>query len=40
MQQPIADVFTWPADDPQLIGSRCEELWGGHVPGAIPVSAL
>jgi uncharacterized protein len=24
MQQPIADVFTWPADDPQLIGSRCE----------------
>jgi uncharacterized protein len=24
MQQPIADVFTWPSDDPQLIGSRCE----------------
>jgi len=24
MQQPIADVFTWPADEPQLIGSQCE----------------
>jgi uncharacterized OB-fold protein len=24
MQKPVADVFTWPADDPQLIGSRCE----------------
>ena len=39
MQQPIADVFTWPADDPQLLGSRCEAA-GGHVPGAIPVSSL
>jgi uncharacterized OB-fold protein len=24
MPKPIADVFTWPADEPQLIGSRCE----------------
>jgi uncharacterized OB-fold protein len=23
MQKPIADVFTWPADEPRLIGSRC-----------------
>jgi uncharacterized protein len=23
MQQPIAEVFTWPSDDPQLIGSQC-----------------
>jgi hypothetical protein len=22
MQKPLADVFTWPADEPQLIGSR------------------
>jgi uncharacterized OB-fold protein len=25
MQKPIADVFTWPADEPQLIGSRCAD---------------
>jgi uncharacterized OB-fold protein len=25
MQKPIADVFTWPSDEPQLIGSRCTE---------------
>ena len=25
MQKPIADVFTWPSDDPQLIGSRCDD---------------
>lgn len=25
MQKPIAEVFTWPSDEPQLIGSRCEE---------------
>ena len=25
MQRPIADVFTWPADEPQLIGSRCDD---------------
>jgi len=24
MQKPIADVFTWPAEDPQLLGGRCE----------------
>ncbi len=23
MQTPIAPVFTWPSDDPRLIGSRC-----------------
>ncbi len=23
MQKPIADVFTWPATSPQLIGGRC-----------------
>jgi uncharacterized OB-fold protein len=23
MQKPIADIFTWPDDQPQLIGSRC-----------------
>lgn len=23
MDKPIADVFTWPSDDPSLIGSRC-----------------
>ena len=25
MQKPIAEVFTWPSDEPQLIGSRCDE---------------
>lgn len=24
MQKPIADIFTWPADDPQLIGGKCK----------------
>jgi uncharacterized protein len=24
MQRPIADVFTWPADNPQLLGGQCE----------------
>jgi len=23
MQKPLAEVFTWPADEPHLIGSRC-----------------
>ena len=23
MQKPIADVFTWPAEEPKLIGARC-----------------
>jgi uncharacterized OB-fold protein len=25
MQKALADVFTWPAEDPQLIGGRCDE---------------
>jgi uncharacterized OB-fold protein len=25
MQKAIADVFTWPSEAPQLIGSRCDE---------------
>src|SRR5215470_4711375 len=25
MQKAIADVFTWPADEPALIGSRCDD---------------
>jgi uncharacterized OB-fold protein len=24
MQKPIANVFTWPADDPQLLGGKCD----------------
>ena len=24
MQRPIADIFTWPSEDPRLIGSRCD----------------
>lgn len=24
MQKPLADIFTWPADEPQLVGSRCD----------------
>jgi uncharacterized protein len=24
MQKPIANVFTWPSRDPQLLGSRCK----------------
>jgi uncharacterized OB-fold protein len=24
MQKPLAEVFTWPSDEPQLIGSRCD----------------
>ncbi len=24
MQKPIANVFTWPADEPQLLGGQCE----------------
>ena len=24
MQNPIANVFTWPADDPQLLGGQCK----------------
>jgi uncharacterized OB-fold protein len=25
MQKPIAEVFTWPSEEPQLLGSRCDE---------------
>jgi uncharacterized OB-fold protein len=25
MQRPIADVFTWPAEEPHLVGSRCDD---------------
>jgi uncharacterized protein len=25
MQKPIANVFTWPADDPELVGGRCTD---------------
>jgi uncharacterized OB-fold protein len=25
MQKPIANVFTWPADDPQLLGGECRD---------------
>jgi uncharacterized OB-fold protein len=25
MQKPIANVFTWPADDPQLLGGQCKD---------------
>jgi len=32
MQKPIADVFTWPADAPQLIGSRCDTCGAATFP--------
>jgi uncharacterized protein len=32
MQKPLADVFTWPADEPQLIGSRCERCGAATFP--------
>ena len=32
MQKPIADVFTWPSDEPQLIGSRCRECQAATFP--------
>ena len=25
MQKPIANVFTWPSDDPQLLGGQCKD---------------
>jgi uncharacterized protein len=25
MQKPIANVFTWPADDPELLGGECKD---------------
>lgn len=32
MQKPIADVFTWPDDDPKLIGSRCGDCGATTFP--------
>ena len=32
MQKPLADVFTWPADEPRLIGSRCERCGAATFP--------
>ena len=32
MQKPIADVFTWPDDDPSLIGSRCDDCAAATFP--------
>jgi uncharacterized OB-fold protein len=25
MQKPIAEIFTWPSENPQLIGTRCDD---------------
>ena len=32
MQKPIADVFTWPDEDPKLIGSRCDDCGATTFP--------
>jgi uncharacterized OB-fold protein len=32
VQKAIADVFTWPAEEPQLIGSRCDECAAATFP--------
>jgi uncharacterized OB-fold protein len=32
VQRPIADVFTWPDDDPKLIGSTCDECGATTFP--------
>lgn len=32
MQKPIADVFTWPSDEPSLIGSRCDDCGAATFP--------
>ena len=32
MQKPIADIFTWPDDNPQLIGSRCNQCGAATFP--------
>ena len=32
MQKPIADVFTWPDEQPQLIGSQCTECGATTFP--------
>ncbi len=25
MQKPIAEIFTWPSENPQLIGTKCDD---------------
>jgi uncharacterized protein len=32
MQKPLADVFTWPAEEPRLIGSRCDDCGAATFP--------
>ncbi len=32
MQKPIAEVFTWPAEQPALVGSRCGECGATTFP--------
>jgi uncharacterized OB-fold protein len=32
MQKPLADVFSWPDDNPQLIGSRCDDCGAATFP--------
>src|SRR5262245_21483772 len=32
MQKPIADIFTWPSDQPELIGSRCDDCGATTFP--------
>src|SRR5262245_13691172 len=32
MQKALADVFTWPAEQPELIGSRCDECGATTFP--------
>jgi uncharacterized protein len=32
MQKPLANVFTWPADEPQLLGGRCAECGATTFP--------
>ena len=32
MQKPLADIFTWPDDNPQLIGSRCDDCGAATFP--------
>jgi uncharacterized OB-fold protein len=32
MQKPLADVFTWPADEPRLIGGRCGDCGATTFP--------
>ena len=34
------NVFTWPAERPQLIGEPLRRLWRRHVPGAGVLSSL